>query len=87
MTTIRGVGGLLLALGLLGCEKPSEDSCRKALANVRALYNTDTADQAMDTDGDIRRCVGGSSKKAVECAVAAKTLPELDACNFGKKKK
>jgi hypothetical protein len=90
--SIRSVGGtrsllLLLALGLFGCEKPSEENCRKAIANVRALYNTDTADQAMDTDGDVRRCVGGSSRKAVECAVAAKSLTELEACNFGKKKK
>lgn len=86
-SSMRSVVGLLFVLGLLGCEKPSEESCRKAIANVRALYNTDTADQSMDTDGDVRRCVGGSSKKAVECAMAAKTVSDLEACDFGKKKK
>lgn len=78
--------GLVLALGLFGCEKPTVENCRKALSNVRTLYKTDTADQQMATEGDVRRCVGGSSKKAVDCAMNAKTLAELEACNFSKKK-
>ncbi|HEY5936567.1 MAG TPA: hypothetical protein VIU61_18085 [Kofleriaceae bacterium] len=85
-SSLRTVVVLLLVSGLGGCEKPSEENCRKALANVRTLYKTDTADQQMDNAGDVRRCVGGSSKKAVDCAMNAKSLTELEACNFGKNK-
>lgn len=86
-SSLRTVVVLLFALGAGGCEKPSEENCRKALANVRTLYKTDNADQHNDVAGDVRRCVGGSSKKAVECAMNAKTLAELESCNFGKKNK
>jgi len=85
-STLRSLAVGVLAMGLLAaCEKPTEDSCRKAIANVRALYHTDSADPQASTAGDVRRCVGGSSKKAVDCAVNAKTVEELEACNFGKK--
>lgn len=64
------------------CEKPSEENCRKALANVRSLLGTESV--LADVEGDVRRCKGGSSKKNVECAMNAKTLEELKACNFFK---
>ena len=87
MTRTKLILGLVVAAGVLAaCEKPAEEDCRKALSNVRALYKTDTVEAQSDTfAGDVRRCVGGSSKKAVECAMNAKTVPELEACNFGKK--
>jgi len=74
----------VVALSLGACNKPSEDSCRKALANMRALLGTDVADANVDLAGDVRRCKGGSSKKAVECAIKATTLDELRACEFMK---
>ena len=64
------------------CNKPSEESCRKALANVRALLGTEGA-QA-DVEGDVRRCKGGSSKKNVECALNATSIEQLKACGFFK---
>jgi hypothetical protein len=67
-----------------GCNKPSEESCRKALANMRVLLHTDNATENTDAEGDVRRCKGGSSKKAVECAIAAKTLDDLRKCGFTK---
>ncbi|MEJ7600968.1 MAG: hypothetical protein WKG01_23885 [Kofleriaceae bacterium] len=87
MTRTKTILGLVVAAGLLAaCEKPTEQSCRAALSNVRALYKTNTVEAKSETTaGDVRRCVGGSSKKAVECAVNAKTITELEACNFGKK--
>lgn len=83
---------VIAALGLVGasalgagCNKPSEESCRKALGNLRQLLGTDklTLEQG-SLEGEIRRCRGGSSKKSVECAINAKTVEELRACNLVK---
>jgi hypothetical protein len=72
--------GILVLAG--ACEKPSEENCRKALTNVRALLGT----EASDTEGDseVRQCKAGSSKKNVECAMNAKTVEQLRACGFMK---
>ena len=37
-----------------------------------------------DIEGEVRRCKGGSSKEAVECAIKATTIEELRACEFMK---
>lgn len=72
------------ALGA-GCNKPSEESCRKALGNLRQLLGTDKLTlESGSLEGEIRRCRGGSSKKSVECAIAARTVEELRACNLVK---
>ena len=71
---------LVAALG--ACNKPSEANCKKALANMRTLLGTDSAITNTDTQGDVRRCVGGSNKKSVECAVKATTREELYKCDF-----
>lgn len=68
---------------LAACNKPSEDSCRKALQNMQKLLGTATASaDASALDGEVRRCRGGSSKESVECAISAKTEEELKGCNF-----
>jgi hypothetical protein len=69
---------------LLGCNKPSEESCRKAISNMRGLLGTESATTNSDSEGDVRRCKGGSSKAAVECAAAATTIEELEKCEFMK---
>ncbi len=81
----------LVRLGVIGlltlaaaCSKPSEDSCRKAIANMQQLLGTEHMSEGHDMQGDVRRCRGGSSQKAVDCAIAAKTLAELNACEFMK---
>jgi hypothetical protein len=77
--------GLIVALACgSACNKPSEDDCRKALSNMQALLGTEYLSKNSDIQGEVRRCKGGSSKKAVECAIAAKTLEELRACEFMK---
>lgn len=77
--------GLIVALVAgTACSKPSEDDCRKALANMQSLLGTEYISKNSDMQGEVRRCRGGSSKKAVDCAIAAKTLDELRACEFMK---
>ncbi|MBA3395894.1 MAG: hypothetical protein H0T89_24900 [Deltaproteobacteria bacterium] len=88
MTRISSVvfviaAGALVSLGT-GCNKPSEESCRKALGNMRLLLGTENLNSNADLDGDVRRCRGGSSKKAVDCATKATTLEQLRACDFMK---
>lgn len=73
----------LAAISLAGCNKPDEESCRKAISNMKALLGTDSTNT--DIGGDVRRCRGASSKKNVECAIAAKSVDELRACGFALK--
>ena len=62
------------------CDKPSEENCRKALANARQLLGTGSPEA--DIEGDVRRCKGGSNKKNVECAMNATSIEQLKACEF-----
>ena len=78
---------LLFGLGLglaTGCNKPSEENCKKAIANMQFLLGTDHITEGQDMTGEVRRCKGGSSREAVDCAIAAKTLDQLRACDFMK---
>ena len=81
VTRLGLIGSLVFGLG---CNKPSEDSCKKAIANMQQLLGTDHLTEGQDMQGEVRRCKGGSSKEAVECAIAAKTLDQLKACDFMK---
>jgi len=65
------------------CNKPSEENCKKAVENMRELLGTNDGVTA-DTTSAIRSCKGGSSKAAVECAIAAKTVEDLEKCEFFK---
>lgn len=73
------VCGLLV---LVACNKPSEESCLQAIENMQKILGSEGG--ATDIKQQIRRCKGGSSKKAVECAIAAKTRADLLACEFTK---
>jgi hypothetical protein len=83
---MRGIHVLVsvvaLALGLTACNKPSEESCRHAIENMQKLIGSEGL--TTDIDAQVRRCRGGSSRKAVECATAARTREELMACEFVK---
>src|SRR5688500_9143268 len=74
------------ALGLLtlgGCNKPTMEDCRLAIANMEKLHHTDsTGARTREGESEIRRCKGGSTKEAVACAKRATTLDELKACGF-----
>ena len=81
VTRLGLIGSLLFATG---CDKPSEESCRQAIANMQFLLGTEHLTEGQDMQGEVRRCKGGSSKEAVDCAIAAKTLEQLKACDFMK---
>jgi hypothetical protein len=72
------VGGLAAA----GCNKPSPEDCRTAVNHIQSLMGTEpTSPNAQsDTDDQIRRCRGASSREWVACAIAAKTTEDLKAC-------
>jgi hypothetical protein len=72
----------LVPLGTGACNKPTQDDCRKAISNMERLLGTEAASRNADNEGDVRRCRGGSSKEAVDCAIKATTLDELKACAF-----
>ncbi len=75
--------GLIAALVLgSACSKPTEEDCRKALANMQTLLGTEFVSKNEDIQGEVRRCRGGSTKKSVDCAIAAKSLDDLRACEF-----
>ena len=73
---------VVAAAGAGACNKPTPDDCRQAIANMEKLLGTDSVVRATDNDGEVRRCRGGSSKEAVDCAIKAKSLEELKACAF-----
>ena len=76
---------LLLGLALVlsvGCNKPSGGDCRKAIANMQVLLGTEHLAHDSDIEGEVRRCKGSSKKKAVDCAIAAKSIDDLRACDF-----
>jgi hypothetical protein len=77
---------IALAAGALlaGCDKPKPDDCRKALLNMQHLLGTENLNDTSTLEGEVRRCRGGSKRKAVECAIKAQTLDELRACDFYK---
>ncbi|MBA2543565.1 MAG: hypothetical protein H0V17_28245 [Deltaproteobacteria bacterium] len=73
---------VLSSVVAVGCNKPAEEDCKKAIENMRKLMGTDA--YVTDIQPSIRRCRGGSSRDAVACAGAAKTRTELEACGFAK---
>jgi hypothetical protein len=76
---------LLVAMLIAACDKPTPENCRKALLNMQHLMGTDTFTTGNGgIEGEVRRCRGGSTKKAVECAMAATSLDELRKCDFYK---
>lgn len=75
---------LLAVLALAACDKPTPDACRKALTNMQHLLGTESQNDQNELEGEVRRCRGGSSKEAVECASKATSLDELKRCDFMK---
>jgi len=76
--------GLGVCLGLVACNKPSDEDCRKAITNMQALLGTSNLTEKGGIESEVRSCKGGSSKEAVACAIKATTLDELRACDFMK---
>lgn len=71
----------LLVLFAAGCStKPSEESCEKAVNNIRKLTGQSNTEIGADKRAAVRSCRAQSSKDKVECMVEARTVEELDKC-------
>ena len=66
--------------GASACNKPSPESCRKAILNIQVLLGTDKSLGNFDLEGEVRRCRGGSTRKNVQCATNAASIEELRKC-------
>jgi hypothetical protein len=65
------------------CNKPSNDDCRAAIAKMEALLGAEmNTARTAESEGEVRRCRGGSTQEAVACAIKANTKDELKACDF-----
>jgi len=76
---------LVVAVGMMaGCSscstKPSEKECREAIENIRTIRNTAQVDVGADPRKAVRSCQGQSSKKTVQCFIAAKSNADLAKC-------
>lgn len=77
-------GVVMCLAATAACNKPSDDDCRKAIANMQSLLGTANLNEHGGIEQEVRSCKGGSSKEAVACAIKATTLEELRACDFMK---
>jgi hypothetical protein len=83
---LRVALAVLTACAIGACDKPSSEDCEHALRNIQRILQTDNLGTTESLQGEIRRCRGSSSKKAVQCAMHASTADELHACDFKKTK-
>jgi len=82
---MRTLLAVAVIIGLSACDKPTKDDCRKALLNMQHLMGTENLDTSGGgLEGEVRRCQGGSTKAAVECATKAATMDDLRKCAFYK---
>jgi hypothetical protein len=65
------------------CQKPKEEDCKRAVANIRNVYGTAHFSQGVPPQAAVRSCRGSASKESVRCIIAAKTVADLGACTGG----
>jgi hypothetical protein len=73
---------LAFLLLLVGCNKPSESDCRKAIENIRRLTETDKIQGTDDIEAAVRSCRGNASKESVKCAIEASSREQLVRCGL-----
>jgi len=82
MRQVLGPTLVVLLLGLLGCSaRPTEEECKKAIANMQKIYKYDGANQEAETLAFVRKCRARSSKDNVTCLINATTESDIDVCN------
>jgi hypothetical protein len=82
----RSIFAILFACAAVfstACEKPKEEDCKRAVANIRNLYGTANFSQGVPPQAAVRSCRGSASKESVSCIIAAKTMEDLGACTGG----
>jgi hypothetical protein len=67
-------------LCLIGCDRPTEDECRKAVYNLQKLRGLEADPGAPDPEAAIRRCRASGKRESAQCLGDAKTLEEANAC-------
>ena len=77
---------LVLSLGAMtsACDKPKEADCKKAVANIRQLYETQGHDFGVNPKAMIRSCRGSANRESVQCFIAAQSIADLHQCEGGK---
>lgn len=65
------------------CNRPSEESCREAVANIQRIAGTAQSEFGAEVEAAVRSCQGRGTKESVECMVEAQTLADLKACEGG----
>jgi uncharacterized lipoprotein NlpE involved in copper resistance len=71
---------LVLSFTLLGCNRPTEEECTKAVENLQKLRGLEHDISAPDPKIAIRKCRANGSKASTACLATAKTTAEADAC-------
>lgn len=82
----RSIFAILFACAAVlstACEKPKDEDCKRAVANIRNLFGTTNFAQGLPVQAAVRSCRGSASKESVRCVIAAKSLEDLGACNGG----
>lgn len=82
----RSIFAILFACAAVlstACEKPKDEDCKRAVANIRNLYGTTNFAQGLPVQSAVRSCRGSASKESVRCVIAAKSLDDLGACGGG----
>ncbi len=81
MKLTGGLLGAALVAALAGCAaKPSQESCEKAVQNIRRLTGVTHAEAGPEQRAAVRSCQAQSSKDTAECYMRAQTREELYKC-------
>jgi hypothetical protein len=83
MRSILFATAAVWALLVSGCgsgAKPTEEQCRLVVENIRKINRTNESDVGARPEAMVRSCRARSSREAVECMIAAKTVQELEKC-------
>ena len=70
---------LVFAWGCTG--RPTEEECKKAIANVQKVYKYDAVSREAETMAFVRKCRARSSRDNVACLINATNDSEIVACN------
>ncbi|MBI4510820.1 MAG: hypothetical protein HY698_14395 [Deltaproteobacteria bacterium] len=72
--------GFLLLLGILGCDRPSEEECARAIANINKITAFESQAQGKDAAAAVRSCRSQGTKAAVQCWIRATSVEDLAKC-------
>jgi hypothetical protein len=82
----RSIFAILFACAAVfstACQKPQEEDCKRAVANIRNVYGTAQFSHGVPPQAAVRSCRGSATKESVRCIIAAKTVEDLGACTGG----